>query len=104
MTTLAGGYDANSACSPFSIAARAWTDPKPANQVMAKLNKSMDLETFAAAAEAQKPLVGYGGEDKVLPLGLMTAERWQTLIDQLVDLEIVKNPPKAAECFSNAGK
>ena len=32
-------------------------DPKPANEVMGKINKSMDAETFAAAAEAQKPLI-----------------------------------------------
>lgn len=85
-----------------------WTqyqsDPKPANEVMGKLNKSMDAETFAAAAKAQKPLVGYQGEDKPLPLGLMSAERWQTLIDQLVDLKVVKNAPKAVECFKNAGE
>ena len=32
-------------------------DPKPANAVMSQLNKQMDPETFAAGAEAQKPLI-----------------------------------------------
>ncbi len=31
-------------------------DPQPTNEVMAKLNPSMDLKTFNAAAAAEKPL------------------------------------------------
>ena len=73
-------------------------DAKPANEVMGKLNKAMDPETFAAAAEAQKTLVT-GPADEKLPLGSMTSERWKTLIDQLVDLKVIKSAPKAEECF-----
>ncbi|CAN5531213.1 hypothetical protein BH10PLA1_BH10PLA1_17570 [soil metagenome] len=74
-------------------------DPRQANGAMGALNKSMDAKTFADAAEAQKALVEYSYQPNKRPLGGMITERWQTLIDQLVDLKIVKDPPKAAECF-----
>ncbi len=74
-------------------------DPKPANAAMAKLNKNMTAETFAAAAKAQQPLIEYAdGQEQQRFLGQMTNERWKTLIDQLVDLKVVKNPPKSEEC------
>lgn len=75
-------------------------DPKPANEVMGKLNQEMDAETFAAAAEAQKPLI----EDEVAKkegLGAMSEERWETLGKQLVDLKVVEKAPPARECFVN---
>ena len=40
----------------------------------------MDAETFADVAEAQKPLI------EAPVLGTMTAERWDTLAQQLKDL------------------
>lgn len=73
-------------------------DPKPANDVMSKLNKQMDADIFAAGAEAQKLLIETE-ETKKSALGAMTAERWKQLIDQLVDLKVVKDPPKAEDCF-----
>ncbi len=79
------------------------TDPKPANDVMGKLNKAMDAETFAAAAEAQKSLVT-GPADEKIALGSMTVERWKTLIDQLVELKTIKQTLKAEDCFIPAGK
>ena len=74
-------------------------DPKPANAVMAKLNPSMDAETFAAAAEAQRPLVE-GGDAKTRGLGAMSRERWETLAKQLVELGIVERAPSADELFT----
>jgi NitT/TauT family transport system substrate-binding protein len=76
---------------------------KPANDVMAKLNKQMDSETFAAGAEAQKPLIE-NEHTKASGLGSMTVERWKQLIDQLVDLKIVEKAPQPEECFINPGK
>ena len=64
-------------------------DPGPANAVMAKLNASMDGATFAAAAEAQKPLIETD-ETKKRGLGAMTKERWETLTKQLADLGVVE--------------
>ena len=77
-------------------------DPKPANDAMRKINTSMDEATFAAAAEAQANLV----KDEFTAkegLGAMSKERWETLIGQLVDLEIVAKDkaPKAEDCFVN---
>lgn len=73
-------------------------DPKPANEVMQKLNRQMDPATFAAGAEAQKPLV----EDEhtnANGLGSMTAERWETLIKQLADMKLIEKQPKPEDCF-----
>jgi NitT/TauT family transport system substrate-binding protein len=73
-------------------------DPIAANDVMGKLNTEMDSATFAAAADAQKPLI-----DMPTDLGTMTLERWQTLRQQLIDLNILTsaNAPDASACFSN---
>ena len=75
-------------------------DPKGANAIMGGLNKEMDAGTFAAAAEAQKPLIDTE-ETRAQGLGTMTPERWQTLIGQLQELKTVSNPPAAAECYIN---
>ena len=66
---------------------RAYLDnPEPANVRMAKLNSSMDAETFAAAARAEKPLIE-AGDGKAL--GAMTHARWQKLAEQMQDLGLV---------------
>ncbi|WP_206079534.1 ABC transporter substrate-binding protein [Polyangium spumosum] len=65
-------------------------DPGPANVVMGKLNTTMDAETFAGAAAAQKPLI----EDaQTTKLGMMTRERWETLGKQLKELGILDAVP-----------
>ncbi|UQA58926.1 ABC transporter substrate-binding protein [Polyangium aurulentum] len=68
-------------------------DPKPANAAMAKINPTMDAETFAAASEAQRPFIETD-ETKTKGLGLMSRERWETLGNQLADLGLVKEAPK----------
>ena len=75
-------------------------DPKPANDVMGKINKSMDAETFAAAAEAQKPLVE-SEDTKANGLGAMTPARWEELVKQLSEIGVVDPPkaPPAKQCF-----
>ncbi|WP_413587613.1 ABC transporter substrate-binding protein [Bdellovibrio sp. HCB274] len=70
-------------------------DPTKTNQHMAKLNKSLDLETFNKGAQIQKPLI----EAKGLKLGQMTAERWETLVKQLKELKQIKSSPSAQELF-----
>jgi NitT/TauT family transport system substrate-binding protein len=77
----------------FARAARAgWAaylaDPAPANAVMAKLNRAMDPQTFAAAAEEQRRFLE-SDETRKRGLGAMTRERWETLGKQLVDLGLV---------------
>ena len=73
-------------------------DPKPANAVMGKLNRTMDAATFAAAAEAQKALIETD-ETKKSGLGTMTRERWDTLAKQLVDLKVVDKASGGEEYF-----
>lgn len=78
-------------------------DPAKTNETMAKLNPTMDAETFKASAEAQKPLIqteSPTGAD----LGSMTLERWKTLVQQLVDLKAVSKPVAAEECFVDVAK
>lgn len=72
-------------------------DPKPTNDAMGSLNKTMDAQTFAEAAEAQKPLIVPPGFDA--PLGSMTRERWQKLADQLVEMKVIEKPISPDECF-----
>lgn len=78
-------------------------DPKPANARMHELNPSMDADTFAAVAEAQKPLIETVETHKNgTPrdgVGTMTAQRWDTLIGQLKDLGEIPRQIPAGECF-----
>jgi NitT/TauT family transport system substrate-binding protein len=73
-------------------------DPTPANKIMGGLNHDMDAATFAAAAEAQKPLIETD-ETKKSSLGVMTSARWDELSKQLVDLNVLKAPIPAKDCF-----
>jgi NitT/TauT family transport system substrate-binding protein len=76
-------------------------DPTQANIAMHALNNDMDLQTFAAAAEVQKPLI-QPDEMKKADIGRMTGHRWQTLEKQLIDLDVIKSPPPpVAQCFVN---
>jgi NitT/TauT family transport system substrate-binding protein len=71
-------------------------NPKPANEVMAKLNTTMDAETFAAIAEAQKPLIETE-DTRAKGLGVMSRERWETLGQQLADLGVIEKAPPVDE-------
>ncbi|HSV15792.1 MAG TPA: ABC transporter substrate-binding protein [Tepidisphaeraceae bacterium] len=75
-------------------------DPTPANNAMIRLNSEMDPGTFSAAADAQKPLIETA-ETKAANLGIMTADRWNTLAKQLVDLKVIENTDVAKDCFVN---
>jgi NitT/TauT family transport system substrate-binding protein len=76
---------------------RSYLDnPAPANGVMGKLNTTMDAETFAAAAAAQKPLIETE-ETKSKGLGAMSRERWETLGKQLVELGLIDKAPSVDE-------
>jgi NitT/TauT family transport system substrate-binding protein len=74
-------------------------DPSAANATMHALNPTMDEETFVASARAQQPLIETE-ETKARGLGLMTLERWQALVEQLVDLKQVDKAPAARDCFA----
>lgn len=73
-------------------------DPAAANIAMAKLNSEMDPQTFREAAVAQKPLIE-NEETKKLGLGVMSAERWNQLAKQLVELKVIDTAPPAEQYF-----
>jgi len=71
-------------------------DPTTANAVMAKLNKSLDPDTWKSAAAAQKSLIETE-ETKKGKLGMMTRERWETLGKQLVEAGVIPAAPPVDE-------
>lgn len=73
-------------------------DPKAADAKMHELNPSMDAETFAAVAEAQKPLIE-DADTQRNGLGSMSQQRWETLIMQLKDLGDISQTIPAQDCF-----
>lgn len=73
-------------------------DATPVNERMHRLNPSMDLQTFAETAEAQKPFIETD-ETRRYGLGTMTTERWHALAQQLKDLGDIRDVPPAEECF-----
>jgi NitT/TauT family transport system substrate-binding protein len=73
-------------------------DPKPTNEKMHRMNPSMDLDTFAEVAEAQKPFIE-DDETRKNGLGTMAKARWETLIGQLKDLGYIPMTIPADDCF-----
>ncbi|WP_201276205.1 ABC transporter substrate-binding protein [Methylotetracoccus oryzae] len=63
-------------------------DPRAANAEMHRLNPTMDLETFAAVAAAQEPLIA-PADPSESELGTMRLERWEALAAQLTELGII---------------
>jgi len=70
---------------------------------MGKLNPTMDAQTFRESAGAQKPLIENADTNR-LSVGAMTAERWQTLVQQLVELKVIDKPVEAQANFANLSK
>ncbi len=64
-------------------------DPGEANATMLALNRAMSAETFAQSARAQRPLIKTESTER---LGEMTQDRWQTLADQLHEIQVVREP------------
>ncbi|HET8711620.1 MAG TPA: ABC transporter substrate-binding protein [Spongiibacteraceae bacterium] len=71
-------------------------NPAPTNAKMAQLNKAMDLATFLASAQAQKALIETKDGSK---LGSMTTQRWQTLVEQLLEIHMIKSSVPANQLF-----
>ena len=79
------------------------SDPAKANEYMSRLNPTMDAQTFKESAEAQKPLIE-NTDTKRLGLGAMTPERWQTLVQQLVELKVIDKPVNPQANFVELSK
>jgi NitT/TauT family transport system substrate-binding protein len=73
-------------------------DPRSTNELLGRLNPSMDAATLQAAADAERPLIETE-QTKQAGLGTMTAERWDTLAKQLVELNLIDRAPTPAELF-----
>lgn len=71
-------------------------NPEPINAKMALLNKSMDAQTFLASANAQQALIATPENKK---LGGMSTARWQALVNQLLDIRMIKAPVDANTLF-----
>ena len=71
-------------------------NPKPANDIMVKLNTAMAPETFAEVAEVQKQLIETD-ETRAKGLGVLSRERFETLGQQLVDLGLLEKAPVVDE-------
>ncbi len=72
-------------------------DPLKTNQLMNRLNPSVDLETLRESAEIQKKFIEVAGT----PLGQMSAQRWTSLVDQLLELGLIQKKIPAGELFRN---
>jgi NitT/TauT family transport system substrate-binding protein len=70
--------------------------PDATNESMMKLNKAMSAETFERSALAQRELIKTATTRDV---GEMTQERWQTLADQLLDINVIRKPVPAEDLF-----
>jgi len=79
------------------------TNPAKANQYMGRLNPTMDAQTFKDSAAAQKPLIE-SADTKQLGLGAMMLDRWQTLVQQLVELRVIDKPADAKASFLDLSK
>lgn len=73
-------------------------DPDATNAAMMTLNKAMSAETFEQSALAQSDLIRTG---KTRELGQMTLARWQTLADQLLEIDVIRKPVPVDELFVN---
>jgi NitT/TauT family transport system substrate-binding protein len=107
-TTVLATSDAYLANHPETVAAmvravrEGWrdylVDPTPTNAMMGELNPTMDAETFAASAQAQRPLIETEAT-ATEGVGTMTLARWQELVDQLLELGVVEGAVGARDCF-----
>jgi NitT/TauT family transport system substrate-binding protein len=84
---------------------RGWkqylADPQKTNELIDQLNPDMNPQALSYGVQQITRLCRPGGETS-LPLGSMTRERWQTLIDQLVETKLVAPGSVAVEeTFSN---
>lgn len=72
-------------------------EPGPTDQHIHQLNPEMDPEILAYGAAQSQPLILDGGH----PIGHMSLERWETLLQQMVEAELIQpGAVKAAEAFT----
>ena len=75
-------------------------NPAETNALMQKLNPSMDAETFAAIAQKEREFIETR-ETRKQGLGSMSAARWETLSQQLVEIGLIQKAPASDRLFWN---
>jgi NitT/TauT family transport system substrate-binding protein len=73
-------------------------DPATTNTAMLAMNKAMSAQTFVDSAQAQEALIKTGGGQRI---GEMTLARWQTLADQLLEINVIQQPVTVSDLFVN---
>jgi NitT/TauT family transport system substrate-binding protein len=74
-------------------------NPQPVDQRIAAVNPQMDAASLEFGREALRPLVIPVGEDESV-VGTMDAQRWQTLCDQLIQLELLPEKTEPASAYT----
>ena len=84
--------------------ARGWRDylenPAAVNKYIHQVNPEMDLESLAYGVKAIKPLC-LPNELPLAELGKMTLERWETLADQLKEIDWIETQFDPATAFQS---
>jgi NitT/TauT family transport system substrate-binding protein len=69
------------------------------NPFLKEKNPDLDEEAMKYGAEAQKDLI-FGGDAETNGFGYMSEERWKTLQDQLLDLDIIKKDEDISKVYT----
>lgn len=77
-------------------------DPTKANAEMLRLRPDFDEITMLESARAQQPLI-LTEQSQSSGIGLMTRERWETLIGQLKELGDIQQAPDPQACYVTFG-
>ncbi len=73
-------------------------DPQPVHEQIQQANPEMPVAVMNAGFEKLKPLCLDGGGEFT---GAMAPERWQTLVEQLEELELIESGQvKSADCYT----
>lgn len=75
-------------------------NPIKTNELMSKLNPSLDVTTMNEIAKAQERFVEHADSKKV-QIGTMQLERWKRLYEQMIDLKIVRKGLEPALFFAD---
>jgi ABC-type nitrate/sulfonate/bicarbonate transport systems, periplasmic components len=70
------------------------------NPFIQEFNPDMPLEKLAYSAQAMQPLV-YGFDAEEHGVGYMSHGRWETLMNQLLELDLLKEPIDVSTVFTN---
>ncbi len=73
-------------------------DAGPTNQAMARLNPAMKIEAMDRGAVIQRPLIE-NDETKRIGLGGMRYARWEEMVNQSVELALIKKKPDPQSLF-----